>query len=69
MALFDTPTKKQLIEKAVDFIKTVVFLKVDVNNIKNSQISELSAIAVHINQANQLPSSSAKLPRIIDILC
>ena len=68
MSLFETPTKYQLLEKGIDVIKTIIFLKIDINSIGNGEISEISAIAVHINEINCPLSYSGQSPRIMDKL-
>ena len=66
---FDTPTKKQLIENPLDILRTVVFLKVDVSDINNGEISEISLFAFHLNELKRVHSLGRNTdPRIVDKL-
>ena len=67
MGLFDTPTKTQLIDKASDVVKTLVFLKVNVNDINNGEVTEISAIAVHMNELKSQFQQQSTV-RIVDKL-
>ena len=66
---FDTPTKKQLIKKPLEIIKTVVFLKVDINDINNGEITEISLFAFHLNELKRVHHIGTSMdPRIVDKL-
>ncbi|XP_018667031.2 uncharacterized protein LOC108949427 [Ciona intestinalis] len=68
MALFNTPTKNQLIKNAQEKIDTFVFMSVNVNNINSGWMTEVSLIAVQVNQLKSVQLEANPMPRICDKL-
>jgi len=71
MALFNTPTKSQLIERPYEFIKSFIFFKLGINRIDTRDVTEISLISVHMNELkNSMEShaSNSMPPRVLDKL-
>ena len=65
----NSPTKKQLIENPISIINTMVFLKVDVSDTNNGEISELSLFAYHLNELTRVHDLGSNMDlRVVDKL-